>query len=130
MWALLVCQFAGCVLFSAAALAYGITTAYSVLLGGLICLLPNTYFAYRAFRFQGARAAKQIVQSFYAGEAGKLALTTILFAGVFIGVKPLNALALFIGYLSVQFHQLDCAAGVPSTRKTTCLNAGISTVGP
>lgn len=100
--ALLIYQFAGCVVFSAMALVYGITPAYSALLGGLICLLPNCYFAFRAFRFQGARAAKQIVRSFYAGEAGKLALTTLLFAGVFIAVKPLNALALFVGYVGVQ----------------------------
>lgn len=99
--ALLVWQLVCCVLLAAAALLFGVTAAYSVLLGGLICLIPNCYFAYRAFQYEGARAAREIVKSFYRGEAGKLILTSLLFAGVFAGVKPLNALALFIGYCAV-----------------------------
>lgn len=102
MRALLIYQLIGCVLLSATALVFGLIPAYSVLLGGLICLVPNAWFAYRTFQFQGARAAQEIVRSFYAGEAGKLALTAIMFAGVFIGVKPLNALALFTGFCLIQ----------------------------
>ena len=99
---LLLCQLAGSVVFSIFALSFGLTAAYSVLLGGLICLLPNCYFAYRAFKFQGARAAREIVRSFYVGEAGKLMLTAILFAIVFSSVKPINPLALFLGFGAVQ----------------------------
>jgi len=44
----------------------------SALLGGLIAWLPNTYFALRAFRYRGARAAQKIVRSFYAGAFGKM----------------------------------------------------------
>ncbi|TWC39581.1 ATP synthase protein I [Pseudomonas sp. SJZ079] len=73
----------------------GVTTGYSGLLGGLIAWLPNLYFAHKAFRFTGARAAQAIVRSFYAGEAGKLILTAVLFALTFAGVKPLEALAVF-----------------------------------
>jgi hypothetical protein len=36
----------------------GVVAGYSGLCGGLIALLPNVYFAHRAFRFSGARAAK------------------------------------------------------------------------
>ncbi len=50
---------------------------------------------HKAFRFTGARAAQAIVRSFYAGEAGKLILTAVLFALTFAGVKPLDALAVF-----------------------------------
>lgn len=99
---LLLYQLAGCVLLSALALWFGLTAAYSVFLGGLICLVPNCYFAYRAFKFRGARAAREIVRSFYVGEAGKLLLTAILFAIVFSSVKPLNALALFLGFAAIQ----------------------------
>ncbi len=49
---------------------HGVVAGYSGLCGGLIALLPNMYFAHRAFRFPGARAAQAIVRSFYAGEAG------------------------------------------------------------
>jgi ATP synthase protein I len=73
----------------------GVTTGYSGLLGGLIAWLPNLYFAHKAFRFTGARAAQAIVRSFYAGEAGKLILTAVLFALTFAAVKPLEALAVF-----------------------------------
>ena len=120
--ALLVYQLAGCVVLSAVALVIarlfvgdpvdptvgltapgtGFVLAYSVLLGGLICLVPNCYFAYRMFKFQGARAAREIVRSFYAGEAGKLALSALMFAAVFIGVRPLNPLALFAGFCLIQ----------------------------
>ena len=86
------------VLLLAAAVLYGWrgpVASYSGLCGGLIVWLPNLYFAHKAFRFSGARAAQAIVRSFYAGEAGKLILTAVLFALTFAGVKPLSALAVF-----------------------------------
>jgi ATP synthase protein I len=76
--------------------------AYSGLCGGLIAWLPNLYFARMAFRFSGARAARQIIRSFYAGEAGKFILTAVLFALAFLGVKPLEASALFGVFLLTQ----------------------------
>jgi ATP synthase protein I len=54
--------------------------AYSAFLGGLVCVLPNSLFAYIAFRHRGAHAAKQIVADLYWGEAIKLVSTAILFA--------------------------------------------------
>lgn len=75
--------------------------AYSALLGGLIFILPNIYFAYKAFAYTGARAARQIVNSFYKGESVKLALTAVLFTVVFVSVKPLNVLALFLTFIIV-----------------------------
>lgn len=80
----------------------GKLTGLSALLGGLIGWLPNTYFALRAFRYRGARAAQKIVRSFYAGAFGKMILTMAMFAIVFIKVKPLGALALFVGFGLVQ----------------------------
>ncbi|AEB60980.1 F0F1 ATP synthase subunit I [Ectopseudomonas mendocina] len=90
------------VLLLAAAVGWqwrGSVAGYSALLGGLIAWLPNLYFAHKAFRFSGARAAREIVRSFYAGEAGKLILTFVLFALAFAGVKPLEAPMLFGVYL-------------------------------
>lgn len=80
----------------------GMITGYSALLGGFIAWLPNMYFALRAFRYRGARAAQKIARSFYAGAFGKMMLTMAMFAIVFIKVKPLGALALFIGFAIVQ----------------------------
>jgi ATP synthase protein I len=79
----------------------GTVAGYSALLGGLIAWLPNLYFAHKAFRFGGARAAREIVRSFYAGEAGKLVFTAVLFALTFAGVKPLVVPALFGTFLLV-----------------------------
>lgn len=83
-------------------LASGSVTGLSALLGGGIAWLPNMYFAMRAFRYRGARAAQKIVRSFYAGAFGKLLLTMALFSIVFIQVRPINALALFLGFALVQ----------------------------
>jgi ATP synthase protein I len=80
----------------------GAVSGYSGLCGGVIAWLPNVYFAHKAFRFTGARAAQAIVRSFYAGEAGKLILTAVLFALTFAGVKPLAPLAVFGVFLLTQ----------------------------
>jgi ATP synthase protein I len=93
------------VLLLAAAVLYdwrGPVASYSGLCGGLIVWLPNLYFAHKAFRFSGARAAQAIVRSFYAGEAGKLILTAVLFALTFAGVKPLDPLAVFGVFILTQ----------------------------
>ncbi|MCW3147755.1 F0F1 ATP synthase subunit I [Stutzerimonas stutzeri] len=80
---------------------FGIVAGYSALLGGLIAWLANLYFAYKAFRYFGARSTRAIVQSFWSGEMGKQILAAALFALVFVGVRPLNPVALFTGYLLV-----------------------------
>jgi ATP synthase protein I len=80
----------------------GWNSAYSGFLGGLIAWLPNLYFAQKAFRYRGARAARDILKSFYAGEAGKFVLTAVLFALVFAGVKPLDARSVFLVFIVTQ----------------------------
>lgn len=80
---------------------FGIVAGYSALLGGLIAWLANLYFAYKAFRYFGARSTRAIIQSFWSGEMGKQFLAAALFALVFVGVRPLEPVALFTGYLLV-----------------------------
>ncbi|WP_150305601.1 F0F1 ATP synthase subunit I [Pseudomonas saliphila] len=79
----------------------GQVSACSALLGGMIALVPNAYFAYRVYRYSGARSARAIVSELYSGEAGKLILTAALFVLVLLAVKPLEVPALFAGYLAV-----------------------------
>jgi ATP synthase protein I len=76
--------------------------AYSVLIGTLISFVPNLYFVYRVFKYQGARSARKILQSFYAGESIKLLLTALFFGLAFALIEPLNVLAVFIGFISIQ----------------------------
>ena len=73
--------------------------AYSALLGGLILVAPNLYFASSGFRDSGARPANEVAKSLYRAEAGKFVLTAVAFACVFILVKPLSAGALFAMFI-------------------------------
>lgn len=99
---LLVWQLAGAVFVGLLGFLWGTPAAIGAFLGGVIVWLPNCYFAFRAFRHRGARAARLIVRSFYAGAAGKMLLTAGMFTLVFVNVKPLNAPAVFIGFAVVQ----------------------------
>lgn len=81
----------------------GVTMAYSVMLGGLISALPNSYFALHAFKFQGARNAEKVVKSFIKGELGKIIFTVVLFALSFTLITNLNELALIIGFILTHF---------------------------
>ena len=95
-------------------------SAYSILLGGLIFWLPNTYFSVYAFRFHGASAAVQILRSMYLGEVGKFVLTLVGFALTFTTVQPLNVISLFIAYISmVLSHYLfvSCFVGRLANRQ-------------
>lgn len=85
-----------------AALGVGVmdpVTGKSLLVGGLIFLIPQSWFAWRVFRFTGAGAAREVVQGFYRGEAGKFLLTTVGFASAFLVAGPLHAVALFGAYI-------------------------------
>ena len=75
--------------------------AYSLLIGGLICLIPGTLFARKAFKYRGARSAGLIVKELYKGEAIKLILIGAGFALSFIYIDPLNVVALFSGFVLV-----------------------------
>ena len=73
--------------------------AYSVFSGGLIAILPQAYFAVLAFRWRGARSARAIAHSSYVGQVGKFLLSVAGFAAVSIALRPIDAPAVFAGYL-------------------------------
>lgn len=75
-----------------------VTVSYSLLLGGLLQVIPSAYFAYYAFRIMGAAQANFALQQIYRGEMGKFTLTIVGFALVFLLVKPLHSVALFSAY--------------------------------
>ncbi|MFA5959644.1 MAG: ATP synthase subunit I [Tatlockia sp.] len=81
-------------------LAFGIQAAFSALLGGMVAIIPIALFARKLFYYQGARAARQIVKSFYIGEALKMLLSMTLFILVFTLLR-INPLAFFITYIVV-----------------------------
>ena len=81
----------------------GIILAYSVLLGGLISAVPNSYFAFHAYRYQGARNAQKVVKGFVRGELGKIIMTVVLFALSFTLITSLNELVLILGFTLIHF---------------------------
>ena len=67
-------------------------------LGGMAAFIPNLYFALRIVRSAG-KPARQIVNSFYAGESGKLLLTAALFIMIF-KIPNIEILPLLVGYIA------------------------------
>lgn len=80
-------------------LAAGVRSALSPLLGAVVAIVPNLYFAYKVYlaRYQQAQG---IVNAFYKGETVKLILTVVLFA-IALQVPSVNFLTLLLGYIAV-----------------------------
>jgi ATP synthase protein I len=84
------------------ALWLGRTAGYSALLGGAIVVLPNAFLAARLLAPGNTASAQAMLQSAWLGAAGKLLITAILFAAVFVAVKPLSVPAVFGGFIAAQ----------------------------
>ncbi len=92
----------GVVLAAAFWVLGGIVAGYSALLGSLICVLPNAFLAMRLAASRREGGAGALLRAAWLGEAGKLALTAVLFAVVFAGVRPLAAAPLLVGFIVTQ----------------------------
>ncbi len=99
-------QLATLLIVCPALLAYDQTVALSVAAGGLIAIIPQAWFAMLAFRWRGARSARAIARSSYAGETGKFMLSVAGFAVVFAMVRPISGPAVFAGYLAMLAIQI------------------------
>ena len=79
--------------------------AVCALIGGWIATASNAYFAFQAFRYSGARAARQMVKSFQRGESGKFVITIVLMLVAYRQVPALqireNVLAMFTAFIAV-----------------------------
>ena len=91
------------ILATASLLLLDEVVAFSALIGGLISFLPNSYFVFQAFRYQGARSADKVVKGFVRGELGKIGITIVLFALSFTLVDNLNEISLIVGFIVVHF---------------------------
>jgi len=99
-------QIAVLVLLCLVLLASDKVRAYSVFSGGLIAILPQAYFAALAFRWRGARSARAIAHSSYAGQVGKFFLSAAGFAAAFVALRPIDAPGVFAGYLAMLVIQI------------------------
>ena len=62
---------------------WGMSYAKSALAGGIIGIVPNIFFAHKAFKYAGAKSSKLVVESFFSGVKMKMVLTALLFALAF-----------------------------------------------
>ncbi|WP_372809834.1 ATP synthase subunit I [Litorivivens sp.] len=104
------------VLAAAGVMLVDAASAKALLIGGLISVLPNAYFARMAFRHRGSRAASEVSSAFKRGEAGKFVLTVSLFAIVFSTVPDLRVEALFAGFIGMMLVNLFFAWKVSNFR--------------
>jgi ATP synthase protein I len=80
----------------------GLVPAYSALLGGLTCVIPNAFLALRLVVPRRDSGAGALMRAAYIGELGKLAMTVLMFGAVFMLVRPLAAWPLFAGFIAAQ----------------------------
>lgn len=90
---------------SASFLLLSWVAAYSALLGGLICVVPNAYLAERLTRTDGLTREQEIAR-WMQGETGKIVQSGVLFALVFGWIKPLDPLLLFLTFIGIQLLHL------------------------
>ena len=96
MWQFVV----GAVLAAILWAVFGTVAGYSALLGSLTCVIPNGFLGLRLMAPR--RDPGALKRAAWVGEMGKLALTVLLFVLVFTQVEPLNAAALFAGFIASQ----------------------------
>lgn len=78
-----------------------------LLLGFSVFLIPNLFFIWRAFRYMGAKYARQVARSLYIAELGKFMLTLSLLAWIFLMLPPQHYLVMFAAYFALwAVHQL------------------------
>ena len=75
--------------------------AYSVLVGGLVQVVPQAWFARQAYKYSGAQQASLVVRAMYRGETGKVVLAATLMAVLFTLHKQWNFFALFMAYIAM-----------------------------
>ena len=96
MWQFIV----GAVLAAILWVVFGKVAGYSALLGSLVCVIPNAFLGLRIMAPR--RDPGALKRAAWIGEIGKLALTVLLFVLVFTRVEPLEAAALFAGFIASQ----------------------------
>ena len=83
---------------------WGILNAQSVLAGGVVTIIPNCVFAYKAFRYAGASSSELVMKSFFSGVKLKMLLTAILFIFAFkiMVILPIAFFGTFFDFVSVE----------------------------
>jgi len=83
-------------------LPFGLSVAFSALVGAGVCLLANASFAFWFFRGYRAQEPERLLIRLYGAEMGKIAMILALFAVSFVTIDGLHLPALLFAYLVVQ----------------------------
>lgn len=78
-----------------------VIAARSVLIGGLICIVPGIAFSYKALSRWGASKMRAVLGQFYLAEGLKVVLTIILFILTASMIK-VHYFPLILGYMVAQ----------------------------
>jgi len=89
--------------------------ALSAFLGGLVCAVPNMYFARQIFTKRRIAVAHTLLRSVFVAEFIKLGLAVALLAIVLINYKEVHPVALFATY----FIAHSCMWAVPLITQQT-----------
>lgn len=77
-------------------------TTKNLTAGAMLGFLGNLVFTRIAYRRTGAKARQAVMLNMYLGQMIKWALTLVGFALIFIFLKPLLPLAVFVGFCALQ----------------------------
>ena len=83
---------------SAIAAVFGVVSGYSALLGGVVSLIANLYFARKVLIDDVERSAQSLLLSWYVAEFMKIAMIAVLLAAVYVLIEEISALALIGGF--------------------------------
>lgn len=76
---------------------FGYEFAKSAFLGSLVGIIPNLFFAYKAFKYAGATASKKVIDSFFSGVKQKMIMMAVLLSLTlkFVNILPLPFFGMF-----------------------------------
>ncbi|WP_341217599.1 ATP synthase subunit I [Neptunomonas phycophila] len=87
---------AGIALIAAAiALTNGVVAGYSALLGGVIYLIPQTYFTWHALSLRNFGSARAALADMYIGEIWKMMIYLVCLGLALFFVKPISPFSIF-----------------------------------
>ncbi len=77
----------------------GLAAAKSAAIGGTIAVVPGAFYAWRLIVSRKA-SAERLLQVHFVAEAGKLALTFVMFAATFVWIRDVSVIPLFAAYIA------------------------------
>lgn len=98
--------------------------AASAAAGGLVFILPNTYFTFYALSSVGNRRERWFLTAFFRGHSGKWILTAVGFALAFKFIRPLHSLVMLSIYCVLVLTHLFAVARLCGNLNSSAIEHG------